>query len=351
VNLSNRQAAAPRDLSLSSRLEESELIYRARLEHLVDVGEPLVLISQVHRSGGTLLNRLLQGHPECHGHAHELKIGHPHKRDWPTLALDAPDEWFSILYEKHLGRHLREGYHKWYQGDGDQETFPFCFALGLQEAIFEQCVTSRRIERERDVLDCYFTSYFNAWLDNHNLYTGPKKAVIAFAPRMVMKLDNLERFFSAYPDGTLISIVRDPGGWYDSIRKRHPELFQDFDEAALTPWRESAEAALDAAGRWGDRVVLLTYEQLVLETEETMQRLADRIGISMSPVLLTPTFNGRPIRANSSALVEGTGILPERAIGYRGALGRDEVARIRGLGAGLYERAAALSTVAAERSA
>src|SRR2546429_5064991 len=27
------------------------------------------------------------------------------------------------------------------------------------------------------------TSYFNAWLDNHNLYAGPKKVVTAFAPR------------------------------------------------------------------------------------------------------------------------------------------------------------------------
>ena len=41
---------------------------------------------------------------------------------------------------------------------------------------------------ERDVLDCYFTSYFNAWLDNHNLYTGPKKVVTGFVPRLSLDL-------------------------------------------------------------------------------------------------------------------------------------------------------------------
>jgi hypothetical protein len=342
MTLRNRQAADPKGLWMS-RLEESELIYRARLEHLVDVREPLVLISQVQRSGGTLLNRLLQGHPECHGHAHELKIGgHSQHRNWPTLALEAPDEWFSILYETHLSRHLREGYQKWYQRDGGEETFAFCFAPGLQKAIFERCVASRPIERQRDVLDCYFTSYFNAWLDNHNLYTGPKKTVVAFAPRTMMSLDNLERFFSDYPDGTLISIVRDPTGWYDSMRRRHPEQFEELDEAALALWRRSTEAALDAADRWGNSVVVLTYERLVLETAETMRRLADRIGLSMSPVLLTPTFNGRPIRANSSARVEGHGILAERTTAYRSSLDRETIARVEELNGDLYERASAL---------
>ena len=45
-------------------------------------------------------------------------------------------------------------------------------------------------------------------------------------------------------------------------------------------------------------------KDLVSRTESTMAALAERLGIAMSPVLLTPTFNGRPIRANSSYAVE-----------------------------------------------
>ena len=38
----------------------------ARPRELVRVDQPLVLITQVQRSGGTLLQRLLDGHPQCH---------------------------------------------------------------------------------------------------------------------------------------------------------------------------------------------------------------------------------------------------------------------------------------------
>jgi hypothetical protein len=53
------------------------------------------LISAVQGSGGTLLNRLLEDHYGCHVRAHALKIEHPNDRDWPTLDLGLPAEWFS----------------------------------------------------------------------------------------------------------------------------------------------------------------------------------------------------------------------------------------------------------------
>jgi hypothetical protein len=78
----------------------------------------------------------------------------------------------------------------------------------------------------------------------------------------------------------------------------------------------------------------------VLETEETMRRVAGRIGISMSPVLLVPTFNGRPIRANSRDAVERYGILPERVTAYRDVLDAGTLTRVEELAGDRYERAA-----------
>ena len=106
-------------------------------------------------------------------------------------------------------------------------------------------------------------------------------------------------------------------------------------------WCRSAEAMREASERFGERVLLLTYEELVLETEETMRRVAGRIGITMSPVLREPTFNGRPIRANSTEPVERYGILAERTTAYQGSLDAETVARIEELTGDLYERVAA----------
>ena len=88
---------------------------------------------------------------------------------------------------------------------------------------------------------------------------------------------------------------------------------------------------------------MLTYEELVLDTERTMGRLAERLGISMSPALLVPTFNGRPIRPNSSQPIESRAVVPERANAYREVLDAATIERIEELAGDLYERARALS--------
>jgi hypothetical protein len=300
----------------------------------------LVLVSQIQRSGGTLLSQLFDGHPECHSHPYELKIGYPRKYNWPPLDLARPEAWFETLFEKRSVTHFLGSYHKSAKRRNDHDVFPFLFLSRLQKAIFDACVAARPPEREREVLDCYFTSYFNAWLDNQNLYSGPKRVVTGFVPRLAMELGNVERFFAAYAEGTLISIVRDPRAWYVSASGYQPERYADV-EVALGLWRRSTEAAVEARERFGERVVLLTYEQLVLETEVAMRELAGRVGISMLPLLLQPTFNGRPIRANSSEAVGRYGVLQERVGAYRDSLAVETVERIEELTGDLYDRAAA----------
>ena len=326
------------------RLEELEtyrLLCRARLDHLVEVREPLVLISQVQRSGGTLLSQLLDGHPECHAHPPELHLAD--KRDsWPRLDLDRQDSWFGTLFETNVETHLVRGYRRKSQHGGELDTLPFLFSARLQQDIFDLCVAARSIESERDVFDCYFTSYFNAWLDNQNLYTVPKKVVTGFTPRMAMDPSNLERFFAAYPGGVLVSIVREPRSWYASARA-HKQEYRKVD-SALETWRLSGEATLAAASRYGDRVLVVTYDQLVRTTKTTMRRVADRIGISMAPALLTPTFNGCPIRANSTHAVGRYGILQDRSDAYKTVLDAETILRIDELAGDVYPRAVAAVT-------
>jgi hypothetical protein len=115
----------------------------------------------------------------------------------------------------------------------------------------------------------------------------------------------------------------------------------------MVRWRQSADATLGARERFGERVLVLTYEQLALDTEATMTRIAAAAGITMSPTLLTPTFNGRPIRANSSNPVERYGVLRDRVDAYRQALGRETIAYIDEQAGELFERAAEVAAAAA----
>jgi hypothetical protein len=318
---------------------ELRQLQAVRLAHIVPVRQPLVLISQIQRSGGTLLSQLLDGHPEVHAHPGELAIGKPKKWHWPELDLQRPETWFELLFEPQVDLYLREGFlkEKPLLGQLEPDVFPFVFSPRVQRAVFERSVDDWRPETERGVLDCYFTSYFNAWLDDQNLYSEPKRAVTAFTPRLAMEVERLERYLAAYPDGLFVSIVRDPRAWYASA-SRHRAAYEAV-EQAVALWRQSTEAALDARDRHGERVLVLTYEQLAGATEETMHLVAERIGISWSPVLLTPTFNGRPTLANSTEPVDRRGVLPERATAFRDSLDAATIEAVERAAGDLYERA------------
>jgi sulfotransferase family protein len=325
-----------------SPADEYELINRSRLDHLVPVREPLALVSQIARSGGTLLSQLFDGHPEVHAHPHEVWIGYPSSGHWPPLDLGRPDQWFPMLYEKKTAKYVKRGYRKAGSREAaPEDIYPFLFSARLQKELFDAAVASWPIESPRDVIDAYMTSYFNAWLDNQNLYTGPKRVVTGFTPMLAMRPKNVEQFFAAYPDGRLLSIVRDPRSWFASARK-HSERWAEV-EHAIERWRRSTEATVGAAERRPDSVVVLTYDQLVLETEATMTRIAERLGIAVDPILLTPTFNGRPIRANSHHGVAGFGVLTDRTSTYRSQLEPETIEAIERGAGDLYERACAVA--------
>ena len=274
-------------------------------ENVLPVTSPLALISQIQGSGGTLLSQLFDGHPELHVHPHELLIGHPEKHNWPRIDLsDGPEKWFEVLFEDIVSRYNREGYK---MEKEDKETFPFVFISSLQREIFLNCIDSVQSITMRDVFDSYMTSYFNAWLSNQN-YNGQKKSVTAFSPRLAMTRENMESFFEVYPDGRLISVVRDPRSWFASASTKWPERYGDVGRAA-SPWNEGVQAILWNKERYGDRVCLIKFEDLVSQTEAVMRYLADFLAIEFNDILLVPTFNKFPIKEDTTFKTENHGIV------------------------------------------
>ncbi|MBA2764810.1 MAG: sulfotransferase [Thermoleophilaceae bacterium] len=295
--------------------DEAQRLFRHRREHITEIDQPLVLISQMQRSGGTLLSELFDGHPQLHAHPYELHIGHPTKYDWPVLDLDAgPEEWHEILHEEILERYFDQGYHKYarkhvaYQ-DENLEAHPFTLVPSFQRSLFLELASEREIRTQRDVLDLYMTSYFNAWLDNQNLHGTEKRFVIGFCPRLAWGTSRAA-FLEAYPDGRQISAIRDPNGFFASARLAYPQKYGDITEA-IGLWRMAAEEILAAKQERPDAVHVVAFETLLSETEATMRAACTFLGIDFDPILTRPTFNRRPIKANSSFRVSRHGILDE----------------------------------------
>ena len=150
-------------------------------------------------------------------------------------------------------------------------------------------------------------SYFGAWLNNQN-NNGQKKFVTAFTPRLSMIKENMEFFFEVYPDGRLISLVRDPKNWFPSALRHGPKKYEDI-RRAVSQWEESAQAMLWNKERYGDQVCIIKFEDLVGKTESVMRYLAEFLGIKFDDILLVPTFNKVPIKAHTSFKAENHGIL------------------------------------------
>lgn len=314
-------------LSLAS-WTDAERLFRSRREAIVAVTEPFVLISQVQRSGGTLLNSLLDGHPELHVHPYELHIGHPTKADWPALDLEvAPDSWLELLSEPVLDKLFAAGYRK--KPDMDEiegyPTLPFTVVPSFVESLFRLLCADVPPQTQREVINHYLTAFFNSWIDNQGLRDEPKRWVAGFAPRTAWG-SSRERFFGDYPDGRIVALLRDPRAWYASA-SRFSGRYGELDEA-LELWKQGAREIAAAKRDRPEAVLVITYEALVQEPERVMRSVAEWLGITWSQTLLTPTFNRLPVRPNSSYDLAPPRIHDEPVQRWRDALDSETVATI-----------------------
>jgi hypothetical protein len=327
---------------LNSRLTGKELdgsrtllakAYESWLKHIQPISVPLALISQIQRSGGSMLSQLFDGHPQVHAHPHELKFGYPKKYIWPPIDLDdRPDRWFEILFEDIVVRHFRYGYKKM---EKYKDTFLFIFLPSLQKKLFLKYLESIDKINLRDVFDAYMTSYFGAWVNNQNRL-GDKKFVTAFTPRLAFRETNMASFFKIYPEGRLISVVRDPKNWFPSANRHQLDKYGNITKA-LDQWNESARSMVRNKKTYGDRVCIITFDDLVQRTESVMRYLADFLKIRFDDILLTPTFNKIPIKPNTSFKLENPGIMISALERYK-TLSREELNTIDEMTGDVYSQ-------------
>jgi hypothetical protein len=232
---------------------------------------------------------------------------------WPKIDLNEhPQRWLEMLFEDKVIEHSKGGYKKERKQD---EVFPFIFMPSVQRKVFLRYLSSVDSITWRDVFDAYMTSYFGAWINNQNRY-GQKKYVTAFTPRLAMIEDNMESFFEVYPDGRLLSIVRDPKNWYPSAARHRSNVYGDI-RKSIDLWKTSTKAALRNKEKYGERVCIVRFEDLVSKTESVMSYMADFLGINFDNILLVPTFNKCPIRANTSFNAEQHGIVASTLSRYK----------------------------------
>lgn len=317
-----------------------------------------LLIGSTWRSGGSLLARLFDHHPDVASLPFELRLPmdpalHPalgrrgdrdHVQDFPVLdeAL-SPDQVLAAVgldarpKRCLVGRHFRDGR---LLAKTRHLEVPAAFDHPLFLTRFRAAV-----EKERSlagVYDALFRELFAIW--DGGLHGGSLE--FAVAHRANGLLADVERFLAEFAESALIVPVRSLRGCLASEKRKvlsqlatgrvargwRPgdrwlgRVSGRFSEHTIVGWLAAMTRAVILKERLGERVVVLHFEDLVREPEPTLRRLADAVGLRFDPSLLQPTNGGHPWAGNSMFGPVG-GVDPDRAAA-RGALNETEEAVI-----------------------
>ncbi len=148
------------------------------------------------------------------------------------------------------------------------------------------------------MLDTFLSAFFHAWPEGR---CADPRYIVAFAPKVAIRQKSLASFFTDYPDGRLLTIIRSPADWFVSRRahtKRGVERYTDL-EREMALWNRLARVALKYRHKYSDRFLLLSFKELVRSRESALRRFSLWCGIDFGSALTRQTFAGNPIAANT----------------------------------------------------
>lgn len=250
---------------------------------------PLILIAQPPRSGGTLVRNLFDNHENCCTFPHELSL------------VRQPNIWVrSLTHTTKSFKLLRDDWVvQWnVRGVDKNPDNLFMFSRKLQKKLFLESSG----QNNKEIIGDYLKSFFQSWLNYSNNQTSAQYFV-AFSPIPLKSINEIDGFFKAYPDGYRIQVIRNPLGWWASdgfASGKNSPTRQDPEEYTRRMWLSAVNVGLEANKKFPGRYILLDYDQLITEPEESLKSLCKSLKLNFSIELLCPSLNGVPRRSQSS---------------------------------------------------
>ena len=322
----------------------------------------------INRSGGSLLMRLLDGHPDVV--SYPIEYGFPKSgRFYPFVdqppgngtPLDIPEfepeRDTDILNFLDIPENKPLVTHRW----GKERADPVGVRLNyLEKEFYGQVKTDFdygkyiRLLREygaeakslQDVYDARHKAYFHAWDDGKYIHN---MEYVAFHDSGGLFTD-IERFFKEFKTSIFIYPMRNIYGYIASEKtriarrfygsRRFPKvkmpnylikIFKTYDlNALIRTWLVALTRVVILQERYGPKgkFFVYQYENLLDRTEDVMRALCAASGLRFNSCLLTPTIAGQPW-GGSSHQGEQSGINPDLAHYYPEVLSQGELDEIQ----------------------
>jgi hypothetical protein len=97
-----------------------------------------------------------------------------------------------------------------------------------------------------------------------------------------------DEIFAAYPSARMIHMLRDPRNRYDEmLRTTPPRVRLGRVGVNTSDWRQSARVAERNRQRYPENYLVLAYESLVSQPEDTLRKVCNFMGVDYVPAMLT----------------------------------------------------------------
>jgi len=265
----------------------------------------LIHIGGDARSGGSLLCRLLDGHPNVGAYPFECEYFEDRNgrlasfqefmktRDYSSLESAT----FIRKFEKFANGVLHSKLHY----DDWKEVFSYDDFISCLHKSLDGINTLS----DSMVFDLVSLEFFKEFYQDPSIGKSLTHVVNHCSRTFVADLD---KFFDVFPDGYFVHILRDPRSIGASMKRfsnivdgtRVEEFPSNFADILVLRWLLSLHMAIENKRRHGFRYIVVRYEDLVLKTEQWLRQFSTRIGIEYSQKLTKPTMIGQGWSGNSS---------------------------------------------------
>jgi len=295
-------------------------------------------IGAINRSGGSLLTRLLDGHPDVA--SYPLEIAFPfdyqfypfvdHLAGTPTSLPDYNQETGKAALD-YLGVAGIKGevVHRWGKERGDpvgvRKNYIEKEFYGKVKTDFDYLdyvdeikLKSEQARTLQDIYDVKHRAYFNAW--DKGAHAGSLNYVVTHTSDGLF-LSDMDKYFSEFQGSLFVTPVRDITGYIASEKtricrrfygsRRFPKVkmpnffvktFKAYDiKALIRCWMVALTRIVVLQEKYGvdGNFLVYRYENLINRTDEVVKDICTKSGLSYTEDLLQPTLMGKPWGGNS----------------------------------------------------
>ncbi|SMO83235.1 sulfotransferase family protein [Gracilimonas mengyeensis] len=269
------------------------------------IQQPIFILG-LHKSGTTLLRNLLDGHPDLgvipfESHTFQLLnywVDLEYRRQRPNQTItpsDLESDINDFIASINSNNNTYADAH--IEGKIDEKRFEDSFSVPREGA------------KEPKKL---IVNYFNAIYKS--LYSSAPGESIRFVEKSVENAEFAAFIHKLFPEVKFIRIVRNPYSNIVSFRKFqiNNHAFPLMHRLLATMEKSYHQLYKNKLLFTPDTYKIIRYEDLVSKPKETMEQIAQFLGISFEPSLLEPTVLGKPWKGNSMSNRKFEGISSSR---------------------------------------